>query len=125
MDKEIRPDILLVPSSLYKQADKILNAKILLEIGNYAKYQLRNEKPYWEKIRNQLEDRKKFDLKSVIRDGWDGYTERVERFSLPKAMRKRGYIIKSEYLGMGEYIKEIIKTNPHPIKSGLVGRRVP
>jgi len=100
---------LIVPPSLYKVADELLNTKELYEFGNYCKLQLRNEKPYWARKKCFISDGRKIELNDLIRMPYDEYCEDAEKSSLPRAMRKRGYIVKHEYIGMGEYNKWIEK----------------
>ena len=97
----MEPDILLVPPSMYKVAERLLNTRDLpsTRLGNYIQSQYKNEKPCWRRDAHFLYwPTGKSTIYSFVRRESDEYGTTLD-FSLPRAMRKRGFWVERRWSG--------------------------
>jgi len=94
---DIHPDILFIPGELEEVVLELLMSKALKYIGKYTLWQYKDQKPVWEYTHFEYAPFPKLTVKDFIR----GYVEHKHRFSLPRAMRKAGYLTD----GMDVYCK--------------------
>ena len=109
----IQPDILVVPQSLARIAHRLLNEKLVCKIGNYSQYGYDN-KTYWVKTKHHLNlTLKKRVLEDMIRGGYNDSEEYKSVPSLPQSMKKNGYKVEAEYVGYGDYVSKIVRSDSH------------